>query len=183
MTNRPEELYAIASAAIGRHAANRLEGDYSNCAEHLGSPIEHLMFWLIAAQITDCHGSPVRFRPPGYQKYRPGFGHLTVLPQCPVLTYRVDFLLVQGGGLAPPTYAVIECDGHDYHERTPEQATRDRGRDRDLQATGIGIFRYPGRDIWAAKPTLLEPVATYLYGRLPDERDDADVVIVARTQP
>jgi len=45
----------------------------------------------------------------------------------------------------------IECDGHDFHERTKEQASRDRARDRALQAEGIAVFRFTGSDIhWDA---------------------------------
>jgi very-short-patch-repair endonuclease len=44
---------------------------------------------------------------------------------------------------------VIECDGHDFHERTKQQASRDRERDRNLQSFGFLVFRYTGRDIWS----------------------------------
>ncbi|MGH2964229.1 MAG: DUF559 domain-containing protein [Solirubrobacterales bacterium] len=43
---------------------------------------------------------------------------------------------------------MVECDGHDFHERTPHQARRDRERDRKLQAEGFLVFRYPGTEIW-----------------------------------
>ena len=31
----------------------------------------------------------------------------------------------------------MECDGHDFHERTKEQASSDKKRDRSLQAAGF----------------------------------------------
>jgi hypothetical protein len=40
----------------------------------------------------------------------------------------------------------VECDGFEYHDRTREQAIRDRMRDRTLQESG---FRYAGAEIWA----------------------------------
>lgn len=40
--------------------------------------------------------------------------------------------------------AVIECDGHEFHERTKRQAARDRSRDRAIQAFGYRIFRFTG---------------------------------------
>jgi very-short-patch-repair endonuclease len=43
---------------------------------------------------------------------------------------------------------VIECDGHDFHDRTKVQASRDRARDRTLQSLGFQVFRYTGADIW-----------------------------------
>ena len=44
---------------------------------------------------------------------------------------------------------VVECDGFDFHERTKEQASRDRRRDRALQRAGFKVYRYTGSDIWA----------------------------------
>lgn len=58
--------------------------------------------------------------------------------------YRVDFLLKFWRGVT----VVVECDGHDWHERTPEQAERDKSRDRFLQAQGHLVFRFTGREIW-----------------------------------
>lgn len=43
----------------------------------------------------------------------------------------------------------IECDGHDFHERTKQQAARDKQRDRDLQVAGFRIIRFTGSEIWS----------------------------------
>ncbi|MDA2918552.1 endonuclease domain-containing protein [Desulfobacterota bacterium AH_259_B03_O07] len=43
---------------------------------------------------------------------------------------------------------IIECDGHDFHERTKKQARKDKERDRFLQSTGTPVFRYTGSEIW-----------------------------------
>lgn len=45
-------------------------------------------------------------------------------------------------------YVAIECDGHDYHERTKEQAARDKSRDRALAADGVVVLRFTGSEIW-----------------------------------
>lgn len=45
-------------------------------------------------------------------------------------------------------WAAIECDGHDFHERTKDQARRDRSRDRELQARGFRVFRFTGSEIF-----------------------------------
>ncbi len=42
----------------------------------------------------------------------------------------------------------IYCDGHDFHERTKEQAERDRSIDRKLQEAGIVVMRFTGREIY-----------------------------------
>jgi very-short-patch-repair endonuclease len=44
---------------------------------------------------------------------------------------------------------VVECDGHDFHERTKLQAARDRARDRRSQHDGIPVFRFTGSELWA----------------------------------
>jgi hypothetical protein len=48
----------------------------------------------------------------------------------------------------PVSKLVVECDGHDFHERTKEQAKRDRSRDRAIQQMGITIFRFTGSEIY-----------------------------------
>jgi very-short-patch-repair endonuclease len=44
--------------------------------------------------------------------------------------------------------AIIECDGHDFHERTKKQASRDRKRDRKATASKTPIFRFTGSELW-----------------------------------
>ena len=47
------------------------------------------------------------------------------------------------------TYSIIvECDGHDYHERTKEQAAHDKERDRILTRAGYTVLRYTGSEIY-----------------------------------
>lgn len=89
---------------------------------------------------------------------------LIVEPQKQLDGWRVDFLIhVLGRGPGGPIgwrCIIVECDGHDYHERTKEQATRDRRRDREWQAKGITVFRFTGaeifRDAWACASQVSE---------------------------
>lgn len=41
----------------------------------------------------------------------------------------------------------IECDGHEFHERTKEQAAKDRSRDRKLIKMGYIVLRFTGSEI------------------------------------
>jgi len=65
--------------------------------------------------------------------------------------YRVDFLVTIW---LPPfdknsyKFIVVECDGHEFHEKTKEQARRDKSRDRDLLAHGYAVLRFTGSEIW-----------------------------------
>ncbi len=70
-----------------------------------------------------------------------------VYPQMPIGRYRADFLVIKER--YPDKYRyVIECDGHDFHERTKEQAQHDKKRDRDMQKVGYKVFRFTGSEIW-----------------------------------
>lgn len=67
--------------------------------------------------------------------------------QAEVGDYRADFLIQITDG-QKRAFVVIECDGHDFHERTKEQARRDRERDRWMVAQDITVLRYTGSEIW-----------------------------------
>ena len=45
------------------------------------------------------------------------------------------------------TKLCVYTDGHTYHERTEEQAQRDRNIDRKLQEFGFQVLRYTGKDV------------------------------------
>lgn len=68
--------------------------------------------------------------------------------QVRVLDWPVDFLLGTTDLNGSKYFAVVECDGHDFHERTKEQAARDRSRDRRLQEAGIRVFRFTGSELY-----------------------------------
>lgn len=71
-------------------------------------------------------------------------GHL-IEPQKQILDYRVDFLISSPD---IKTQIVVECDGHDFHERTADQAAKDRSRDRALSSHGYRVVRFTGRELW-----------------------------------
>lgn len=66
-----------------------------------------------------------------------------IVPQFNWGRYRIDFAIFRSGELA----LFVECDGHNFHERTPDQALRDRTKDREIQAAGLKILRFTGREI------------------------------------
>lgn len=67
-----------------------------------------------------------------------------LVAQHPWEQYRIDFALITE--LPYPIF--IECDGHDFHERTKGQAAHDREKDRKIQAAGIPILRFTGSEIY-----------------------------------
>lgn len=74
-----------------------------------------------------------------------------VQPQYELSTFRVDVavrrLIGQNDPRAVPVL-VVELDGHEFHERTKEQAQRDKSRDRQLQALGWKVLRFTGTEVY-----------------------------------
>lgn len=76
-----------------------------------------------------------------YQEFR-------VENQVKVGPYTADFIISILDEKVTVPKIVFECDGHDFHERTKEQAEHDKKRDRYFQQNGYIVFRYTGREIW-----------------------------------
>lgn len=66
-----------------------------------------------------------------------------LIPQYRFAEYRIDWAFKDYENLT-----FIECDGHDFHERTKAQAARDKRRDRDLQGGGHPVLRFTGSEIY-----------------------------------
>lgn len=72
-----------------------------------------------------------------------------ICPQMPVSRMHVDFLIALPTLIGDQGYLVVECDGHEFHEKTKEQAVRDKRRDRVLAAEGMRVIRYAGSEVFA----------------------------------
>lgn len=70
---------------------------------------------------------------------------ITVEPQRWFGNYRVDFL-IQYRFFGMTKRIIVECDGHEFHERTKVQAWRDKSRDRHLPHK---VYRFTGSEIHA----------------------------------
>ena len=71
--------------------------------------------------------------------------------QHPIGPYRADFLVTfesYAHAFRHGEKIVIECDGHDFHERTKEQAQHDKKRDRYMQALGFRVYRFTGSEVY-----------------------------------
>ena len=62
-------------------------------------------------------------------------------------TYRVDFMITISLDLQSTLGFVIECDGHDFHEKTKDQAKKDKQRERALTLAGYTVIRFTGSEI------------------------------------
>ncbi|WP_074448363.1 endonuclease domain-containing protein [Bradyrhizobium yuanmingense] len=90
-------------------------------------------------------------------------GHILVTPQYRWREFRIDFCIRHTG--APDKMFFVECDGHDFHERTKEQAERDRSKDRAIQAAGISVLRFTGREIWRDVSHVVTEIVNFLGSR------------------
>ncbi|XWN32721.1 MAG: DUF559 domain-containing protein [Devosia sp.] len=123
------------------------------------SPIEQLLGAAILTSTSDGYGDgKARFSPLRLRDDREG---TTFTPQYQLLSYRADFAF-RTGYLGQEQFLVVECDGHDFHDRTKEQASRDRARDRTLLEIGIPVIRFTGRDVWADAMGCAEQISDQL---------------------
>lgn len=90
---------------------------------------------------------------------------LLITPQFEVGGFRVDFLIQFFSKRNQWERLVVECDGHDFHERTKRQAARDRARDRHMQAAGLTVFRFTGSEIFEAPVKCVEQVYQWLRSK------------------
>jgi very-short-patch-repair endonuclease len=81
---------------------------------------------------------------------------------------RVDFVLRHPSST---TAIAIECDGHDFHERTKQQAARDRKRDRTLQALGYVVLRFTGSEIVGNRAEVCREIGQALLRLVPLQAD------------
>lgn len=74
---------------------------------------------------------------------------LYITPQVKIGRFCVDFLMAYESCIPCKfEFIAIECDGHNFHEKTKEQAAHDKARDRELQSGGIRVLRFTGSEIW-----------------------------------
>ncbi len=113
-----------------------------------GSPIEVMLGSAILVGLNLTHG----FRPDVFvelvtnENQAPSSAaSVSLIPQYRWSRYRIDFAILFHQ--MPDRTIFIECDGHDFHERTKEQAASDRSRDRAIQEAGIPILRFTGSEI------------------------------------
>lgn len=117
--------------------------------EHTKSPIEEILYLALNYEIRDIPGFYIHAQ------------RMFVLNDK---TYYADMAIeIAGTG---KYVCIVECDGHDFHERTKEQAKRDRSRDRAFQSAGIPVFRFTGSEIYADSLKCAREVEIFLRNLL-----------------
>ncbi len=57
---------------------------------------------------------------------------------------------------------ILEVDGHDFHEKTKEQAIRDKSRDRFMTKKGFPIFRFTGSEVFNQPHEIAKEIDDYI---------------------
>lgn len=90
---------------------------------------------------------------------------------CNEKTYRVDFCLVVFDYLTKDGYAfIVECDGHDFHEKTKEQVKIRNDRDRNLTANGNKIIHFSGSEIFKNAPKCADDIYEFILSTINSDR-------------
>jgi very-short-patch-repair endonuclease len=83
---------------------------------------------------------------------------VTIAPQTELTIaskkYRIDFVIA-----SPDLKLAIEIDGHDFHEKTKEQAANDRARERSIVREGYTLMRFTGSEIFRNPRSCVNEVA------------------------
>lgn len=138
------------------------------------SPIEQMLFARLLFATDGYNYLTVgEMIPPDY------VGHFgtTLLPQYPVGDYTADFIIACQHHEVVSLIA-IECDGHDFHEKTKHQAAHDKKRDRYFTAQGIKLLRFTGSEIFNRPDECLEEIESLIYHTM-----NAILIDAGKTEP
>lgn len=108
--------------------------------EECESPIEEILGLELMLNFENYYGG-----------YEMGFEAIIVNKQHELdvngIIYRSDFCIAVMGRNKNMCF-IVECDGHDFHEKTKEQVARDKKRDRDISSLGHIVIRFSGSEIY-----------------------------------
>jgi len=123
----------IEEAFLGALLAVALD-HYLNLSIHADGPVTGILGG--SAIVTDGTG--------------PDAPSLSVTPQYRVGRFTVDFRIEYADTYSEKrAVCLVECDGHDFHDRTKKQAARDKARDRKIAAvTNVSMLRFTGSELY-----------------------------------
>lgn len=118
---------------------------FIRAATSCGSPIEQIM---LAALIWARYGYERKLVEIWDSADNQPQADVVIATQHHAENHRVDFALFINIVANEQIKIVVECDGHEWHEKTKEQAARDKRRNRDLGIAGWRLLRFTGSEIW-----------------------------------
>lgn len=164
ITDRAEAHFHKKLAESNHWDAEGAVIEWENAAANLcGSPIEQEMLSaLIWADFGFGPGRLFVWDHTMAERHPLDLEYVTLAPQYPEGRYNIDVALFVPCPTGGHLQFAIECDGHDFHEKTKEQARHDKARDRRLIAKGWIPFRFTGSEIWADADGCAEEVAVFV---------------------
>lgn len=121
----------------------------------VGSPTEFILAWAVYEGMERSYeaGMPWVYSNEEYrQAVAEGgpcqIGLFALVPQLKVNQVGdVDLAIFVPGLNKHRPVVAVEADGHLFHERSVDQASNDRRRDRILQRARVPVFRFTGTDV------------------------------------
>ena len=99
-----------------------------------------------------------------------------IIPQYEIRTsknkYRADFVfdtqecIIEDSDYKNDFKLVIECDGHEFHEKTKEQVQKRNERDLELKRLGYDVIHYSGSQIYKNSMKCAKEVFEYIRMRV-----------------
>ncbi len=142
-----DEFITEFSAFAAAVTKGQFPGAASFYTKRCESPIERVLYAAILAQHKNTPLRIVLHNEP-WERTTLMMAGAHFWPQTALGNYRVDFAVFLVTNEREIGRLVIECDGHDFHERTKVQARNDKSRDRYLVGDGFKVIRYAGSEIW-----------------------------------
>lgn len=135
---------------------------YEDLKDLCESPIEEILLAAIYGRDLACNNE-IHWFLGGLDLLNPNyFEGIFAYPQAKFGAFRVDFLFRDSRPMTENKVVVVECDGHDFHEKTKEQAKRDKARDRWMAAQGAIILRFTGSEIFNDPEKCVEEIMDIL---------------------
>jgi len=139
------------------------------------SPIETALGCALAANVFGRHGAFISDKNLPFETLKRVSSEklpmgCSLLYQVRVGRYFADFVLAVRHEEHGTAYFAIECDGHDFHEKTTQQAQRDKARDRHFQTAGLHIFRFTGSEIWSDPFSVADGIIESAYATMAAHR-------------
>lgn len=160
------------------HGANVAADDVRDAftwgAERCESPIERILLARFVHPHTrqnwDVRMCDVLIPPSGSIEHvqPPPIEGFYLWPQIKIGPHRVDFVFAAVTAGKEISYSIIECDGHDFHEKTKEQAQRDKARDRYLTGRGFRVLRFTGSEIYRDPEAVWDEIIKIALGLCDD---------------
>lgn len=159
--DRVEQFIEDAARAVAIRFEEMCHGIISECE----SPIEGLLLAALVAEEDLQPFTQLHFNNGDFPEKPPFDQAAFFYPQVKIGSYRVDLAIWDASlpfDVGKPRVMIVECDGHDFHEKTKEQARRDKRRDRYFQSLGYKVLHFTGSEIWADPSEVAQEVLNEL---------------------